>query len=191
MFKTKNHFEIIPITVVACTKDHRLQGIDVLKVDTSKLVNSMELEEQEIRLFKDYKASIRLKKNYHPRYIQARQLPIHILPIVVSKLKKNDSAGYFGKGHSTTRYVRIHFLYQVLKLPVMNWQIRKHFAKIDFKSAYNQIKIDNKFKEITTLNTPMELLRWSHFPFGINQSCICPESSCRQNTIILTVKRKH
>ena len=37
----------------------------------------------------------------------------------------------------------------------------KHFAKIDLKLAYNQIKIDDKFKEITTLNTPMGLLRWS------------------------------
>ena len=99
-FETKNRFEIIPIRVMACTKDHGLQGIDILKVDISKLVNSMELEEQEIRLLKGYKASICLKENYHPRYIQARQLPIHILPIVKSKLKKNDSTGYSGKGHS-------------------------------------------------------------------------------------------
>ena len=48
----------------------------------------MESEEQEIGLFKGYKASIRLKENYHPRYIVARRLPIHILRIVVSKLKK-------------------------------------------------------------------------------------------------------
>ena len=47
-FETKNRFEIIPITVMACTKDHGQLGIDVLKVDTSKLVNSMEAEEQEI-----------------------------------------------------------------------------------------------------------------------------------------------
>ncbi len=44
----------MPITVVVCTKDHDLQGIDVLKVDTSKLVNSMELEKQEIGLLKGY-----------------------------------------------------------------------------------------------------------------------------------------
>ena len=67
---------------MAYTKDHQLLGIDVLKVDTSKLVNSMESEEQEIGLRKGYKASIRLKENYHPRYIQARRLPIHSLPIV-------------------------------------------------------------------------------------------------------------
>ena len=70
---------------MACTKDHGLLGIDVLKVNTSKLVISMESEEQEIGLLKGYKASIRLKENYH---IQARRLPIHILPIVVSKIKK-------------------------------------------------------------------------------------------------------
>ena len=87
-FETKNRFDILPITVVACSKDHELLGIDVSKVDTSKLVNSLESEEQEIGLLKSYKASIRLKENYHPRYIQARRVPIHILPIVVSKLKK-------------------------------------------------------------------------------------------------------
>ena len=43
-FETKNRFEIIPITVVACTKNHRLLGIDVVKVDTSALVNPMESE---------------------------------------------------------------------------------------------------------------------------------------------------
>ena len=43
----------------------------------------------------------------------------------------------------------------------------KHFAKIDLNSAYYQIKIDDKFKEIITLNTPMGLLRWSHLPMGI------------------------
>ena len=38
MFETKNRFEIIPIIVMAYTKDHGLLGIDVLKVDTLKLV---------------------------------------------------------------------------------------------------------------------------------------------------------
>ena len=47
----------------------------------------------------------------------------------------------------------------------------KHFAKIDLKSAYNQIEINDKFKEIITLNTPMGLLRWSHLPFGIKTAC--------------------
>ena len=41
----------------------------------------------------------------------------------------------------------------------------KYFAKI--KSVYNQIEIDEKFKEITTLNTLIGLLRLTRLPFGI------------------------
>ena len=47
---------------MACTKGHGLLGIDVLKIDTLKLVNFMKLEEQEIGLLKGYKASIRFKR---------------------------------------------------------------------------------------------------------------------------------
>ena len=43
-FEAKNRFEIVPITVVACTKDQGLLGMDVLRVDTSKLINSMQSE---------------------------------------------------------------------------------------------------------------------------------------------------
>ena len=43
----------------------------------------------------------------------------------------------------------------------------KHFAKINLMSAYNQVEIDDKSKEITILNTPMGLLRWSRLPFRI------------------------
>ena len=87
-FETKNHFEIIPITVVACTKDHGLSGKYLLKFDSSKLVNSMVSEEQEIGLLKGYKASIILKENYHPKYIQARRLPIQNFTYCSLKTKK-------------------------------------------------------------------------------------------------------
>ena len=37
--------------------------------------------------------------------------------------------------------------------------IAKYFAKIDVNSAYNQIEIDKKFKEIPTIYSPIGLLR--------------------------------
>ena len=43
----------------------------------------------------------------------------------------------------------------------------KYFTKIDLRSAYNQIQIDEKFQEITTINTPIGLLRWCRMPYGI------------------------
>ena len=39
-FETKMRFEIIQITVVACNKDYGLLGIDMLKVNKPKFINS-------------------------------------------------------------------------------------------------------------------------------------------------------
>ena len=76
---------MIPITIVVCNKDHRLLGIDVLKMDTTKLINSIKKQENTIGLLRGYRESISLKKNHHPRYLESRKLPIHILPMVVAE----------------------------------------------------------------------------------------------------------
>ena len=39
--------------------------------------------------------------------------------------------------------------------------------KTDFESADNQIVINDKFKEITSINTPIGLVRWTSLPFGL------------------------
>ena len=39
------------------------------------------------------------------------------------------------------------------------------FTKIDLKTAYHQI--DDNFKEVTTINTPIGLLKWRRMPYGI------------------------
>ena len=41
------------------------------------------------------------------------------------------------------------------------------FTKIDLKTACHQIPIDNNFKEVTTISTPIGLLRWKRMPYGI------------------------
>ena len=46
------------------------------------------------------------------------------------------------------------------------------FMKIDLKTAYNQIPIDNNFKEVTTINSPIGLLKWRRMPCGIKTSAI-------------------
>ena len=103
MFETKNCFEMILIMIMACTKDHGLLGIDVLKVDTSKLVDSLELEEQKIKLLKSYKASIRLKENYHP----SKMITYTHFTYCSVKVKTNGPAGYFRKGHSWGKWLSV------------------------------------------------------------------------------------
>ena len=50
--------------------------------------------------------------------------------------------------------------------PISNVEVAFHahagmsvFTKIDLKTAYHQIPIDNNFKEVTTINTPIGLLK--------------------------------
>ena len=50
----KKRFEMIPITVLAFNKDHELLEIDVLKVDTTKPINSIKAEENSIELLKGF-----------------------------------------------------------------------------------------------------------------------------------------
>ena len=61
---------MIPIVVVACNKDPGLLGIDVLKVDTSKLINSVKANESNIVLLRGYKTSIYLKENHPPLFLR-------------------------------------------------------------------------------------------------------------------------
>ena len=77
-FKTKKCFEIIFIRVVAGNKDCGLLGINVLEVNTTKLINSIEVEENNIILLRGYRVSIHLKKNHHQSYMKSKKLPIHI-----------------------------------------------------------------------------------------------------------------
>ena len=42
----------------------------------------------ESRKLKNYKASLKLKENVTPSYYEARKLPVHLLPLVVAKLRK-------------------------------------------------------------------------------------------------------
>ena len=198
-FETKKRFEIIPVTVVACYKNHGLLGIDVLKVDTTKLINSIKAKRNNIGLFRGYKASIRLKENHHPTYFESRRLPVHILPAVVAKLKKMIEQGILEKApqggsnwaspivaiKKTDGDLRICGDYKIGvnhqicsdSFPLPNIETASHelagmkyFAKIDLKAAYNQIEIDDNFKEVTTINTPIGLLRWTRLPFGVKTS---------------------
>ena len=57
-FGRKKHFDIISTTVTAYNKDHRLLRIELLKVATTKHVNSIKAEEK-TGLLTDYWAWIR------------------------------------------------------------------------------------------------------------------------------------
>ena len=88
-FEAKKRFKIIPITIVPCNKDHGLLGIDVLKVDATKLIISIKAtKKNNILSLKGYRLSIRLKENHRPSYSISKKFSIHILPMVVANFLK-------------------------------------------------------------------------------------------------------
>ena len=70
-FETKKHFKMIPTTGVACNENHGLIGIDTLKLDNIKFINSTKAEENNIGFLKGHRASIHLKENHHPSYVES------------------------------------------------------------------------------------------------------------------------
>nr|XP_047140200.1 uncharacterized protein K02A2.6-like [Hydra vulgaris] len=192
--ETESKMNIVRIIVADCTKNHGLIGLDVLNINATKLVNSIK-PLVHWRLI-NYKANILLKSGVQPTYFEARPLPIHIRPLVVDKLYGMIQQGLLQRvppGGSrwasplvvvrkTDGDLRICADYKIgvnQKLcsdsyPIPNIETvfhkmagMKYFAKIDLKGAYHQIEMDKEAQEITTVNTPIRLLRWTCLPFEI------------------------
>ena len=78
----ENKFEVIPIIVTICKKNHRLLGSYVLNINYTKLFNG-----KNRKVKKNFKAILKLKENVTPSYYEARKLPVHLLSLIVVKLR--------------------------------------------------------------------------------------------------------
>ena len=97
----EDKFEVIPIIVTTCKKNHRLLGNNVLNKNSTKLINKIKMEKT--GKLKNYKASLELKENVTPSYYEARKSRVHLLPLVVAKLQKlieQDLLGHVPPGGS-------------------------------------------------------------------------------------------
>ena len=149
-----------------------------------------------IGCLQNFQARIVLKEGSQPAYFEARPLPIHVRPMVIKKLNDMVDQGILEKvppGGSRWASplvivrkpdgdVRICADYKVSVNPkICNDSFpmpqiesafsalagMSYFAKLDMASAYNQLELEKTSREITTINTPIGLLRWTRLPFGI------------------------
>ena len=122
---------------------------------------------------KNSKASLKLKENVSPSYYQVRKLPVHLLPLVVAKLRKSieqdllEHVPFVGSKCASTIEVlrksdgdiRIGGDYKIGvtrkvcsdSYPIPNVEVTFHaltsmkvFTEIDLKLAYHQISITSK-----------------------------------------------
>ena len=182
------------IIVADCNKNHGLIGMDVLNINATKLINSIDPIVHG-RLI-NYRANILLKNGIQPTYFESRPLPIHIKPLVIDILNEMIQQGLLqrvppGGTKWASPLVVVRKTYGDLRIcadykigvnqkicsdsyPIPNIETvfhkmagMKYFAKIDLKGAYHQIELDKEAQEITTVNAPIGLLRWTCLPFGI------------------------
>ena len=122
-----------------------------------------------------------------PSYYEVRKLPGHFLPLLVAKLRtltEQDIVKHVAPGGSkwaspivilrkSNVDIRICGDYKIGtnhkvcsdSYPIPNVEVAIHtlagmsvFTKIDLKTAYHQIPIDDNFNEVTTINTLIGLL---------------------------------
>ena len=120
-----------------------------------------------------------------PSYYETRKLLVHLLPLVVAKQRNIFPLGVtwpivvLRKSDGNIRICEDykiglnHKVYSDL-YPIPNVEVAIHalagmsvFTKIDLKTTYHQIPIDDKFKQVTTINTPIGLLKWRRMPYDI------------------------
>ena len=179
----------------------------MLNINSTKLINEIKMEKTE--KLKKYKTSLRLKENVTLSYYEVRKLPVHLLPLVVAKLRKFIEQGlleHVPPGSSkwaslivvlrkSDGDIRICGDYKIGvnhkvcsdSYPIPNVEVALHilagisvFIKIDLKTAYHQIPIDNNFKEVTTINTTIELLKWKRMPYRIKTASIIFQRAIEQ-----------
>ena len=194
LIETESQFFNAEVVIADCIKQHGLIGTDVITVSNEKLIQSVESNNNG-RLI-GYEANIVLKENVKPCYFESRSLPIFYREPVIAKLQQLIKDGKLekvppggSKWASPLVVVRkpdgdfricgdycvgvnsriCSDSYPVPKIEESFHKLSgmKFFGKIDLKGAYNQIPMNNDAREITTVNTPIGLLRWTVVPYGI------------------------
>ena len=190
----EDKFEVILIIVTSCKKNHGILENDMLNINSTKSINEIKMEKN--GKLKNYKMSLKFKENVTSFYYETRKFPVNLLPLVVAKLRKlleQDLLEHIPPGGSkwaspivvfkksdgdicTWGDYKIGVNHKVCSdsYPILNVKVAIHalagmsvFTKIDSKTAYHQISIDNNFKEVTTINIPIGLMKWRRMPYRI------------------------
>jgi len=194
VIEAEKKIDVAEVIVADCIKEHGLLGMDVLKADATALINHVKVDE--VGRLKDFQADIVLKSTARPSYFESRPVPIHIKPLVIRKLNLLINQGLLERvppGGSEWASplvvvrkddgdIRICGDYKLgvnsriccdsyptpsIEMALNNLAGAKFFAKIDLKGAYHQIEMSPEARAITTINTPIGLLRWTCLPYGI------------------------
>nr|XP_022311305.1 uncharacterized protein K02A2.6-like [Crassostrea virginica] len=127
---------------------------------------------------------------------EPRRQPASLKPRIIRKLKEMEQNGYITKVENPTEWVssmvvslrndkiricldpsdlnkvvkRAHHPMKTVEDIVSNIPNARVFSKLDAKSGFLQIKLNEKSSYLTTFNTPIGRYRWLRLPFGIKSA---------------------
>lgn len=161
----------------------------------NKLIQSNnELFSDKLGKYKYSKIHVDLKENYKATFCKFRPVPLAYRDLVdqeidamikegvlertknsnwgtplVPVLKENGSIRLCGDYKRTLNNSLEDVIYPLPRIEEVLTKLNKgeYFSKIDIRSAYNQIEVDEETSEILTWNTHLGLFRHKRLPFGI------------------------
>ena len=175
----------------------RLFDVGQLTSSLEKEMRQSDIFKDEIGLCKE-EARLHLKTGAKPKFVKARAVPFAVRGRVEEALKTMIDDGVLIKVESSEWASPIVAVPKAnggeirvcgdfkstlnpeldshsYPLPSMEECLKEHsgakvFTKIDIRAAYNSIPLAESDQELTTMNTPLGLLRWLRLPFGIKTS---------------------
>ena len=142
-------------------------------------------------------ARIQLKKDARPRFVKARPAPFAIRDSLKKALDAHVADGTMVRVDTSEwaspivpvlkpdGTIRVCGDYSGTVNPAVDTTVHplptteeciaamaggKIFTKIDLKSAYTQVPLEQRDKELLTLNTPFGLYQWTRLPYGLSSS---------------------
>ena len=190
---------LMKFLVVQSTKSHGLLGRNVIDSNDTKLsVLSVNREHENLPAIKNFKASISLiNPDEKLKFCRARQVPIHLKEKIKAELKQLENQGIItpvdhasnaspvvwvkkanGKFRMCVDFkatLNKNIQSDVFPLPTTeeifaNIGNSTRFAKLDLKSAYHQIELDDDAKSLSCINTSSGLFRLNRLQMGMKNA---------------------
>ena len=194
-----NKFSVATLAVIKCKRSFGLAGRDLLNQNIFHSSNKGPTSNKYATLtgIKGAVATITLKPDAIPIELPARELPLPMKARVKEELERMEVAGIIEKVESSQwaspivvavkpgrQNIRLCGDYTAVNKLIQNQTYltpsietafakmsnKKIFCKLDLSDAYYQICLDEKSKDVTTINTPFGRYRFNRLPYGIKVS---------------------
>nr|XP_029732739.1 uncharacterized protein K02A2.6-like [Aedes albopictus] len=157
-----------------------------------------DLFDDSLGCYKYSKVSLQLKPNAVPKFVKPRKIPISFQPKVEEELEKLEKTGIISKAENADwgtplvpvlkkdNSIRLCADYRVTVNPFLEDKRYpmpvaedifaklnggKFFSKLDLKSAYNQLLLDEESKKMLAWSTHKGIYYVNRLPFGTKPAC--------------------